>query len=84
MQISLTHRGPGLYNARAVKEAKGAGLVLIGVGTILSSMVLAGFLLGYALDNWLDTLPIFMLALGGLGFVGAILKIYKLLSQPQK
>ena len=79
----LTRYGSGLYNARAVSQIKGAGLALIGAGTILTSMVLAGLLLGYGLDNWLDTLPFFMLVLGCLGFVGGILKLHKLLSEPQ-
>lgn len=58
------------------------GLLLISVGTMLSSMVIAGFLLGYWLDNWLGTSPILMLILGALGFVGGILKVYKLLTDP--
>jgi len=67
-----------------VSEVKGTGLALIGAGTILTSMALAGLLLGYVLDNWLDTLPIFMFVFGCLGFVGGILKLHKLLSEPQK
>ena len=63
-----------------MKEAKGGGLALLGVGTILTSMVLAGFLSGYALDRQFDTSPIFMFVLGCLGFVGGILRVYKLLS----
>ena len=61
---------------------KGPGLLLISVGTMLTSMVVAGFLLGYGLDVWLDTKPIFMLILGVMGFVGGILKVYKLLNDP--
>lgn len=60
---------------------KGAGLVMVGVGTILTSMIAAGFLLGYATDSWLDTRPIFMLVFAGLGAVGGFLKVYKLLSR---
>ena len=56
------------------------GLGLIGVGTILASMVLSGFLLGYWADVWLDTRPLFMLLFAGLGFVGGILKVHKLLA----
>ncbi len=58
------------------------GLALIGVGTVLTSMVLSGFLLGYATDAWLDTRPIFMLLFGGLGFIGGILKVYRFLVEP--
>lgn len=55
------------------------GLLLIGVGTMLTSMVVAGFLLGYAVDTWMDSRPVFMLLLGGLGLIGGFLKVYKLL-----
>lgn len=82
--MALTRCRPSLYNARAVNKAKGTGLALIGVGTLLTSMVLAGLLLGYGLDKWLNTLPFFMFILGCLGFVGGILKVYKLLSGPQE
>ena len=64
-----------------MSESKGSGLVLIGVGTILSSMIVAGFLLGYGVDRWLDSQPIFMILFGGLGLGGGILKVYKLLSR---
>lgn len=62
-------------------QSKGAGLLLIGVGTILSSMIVAGFVLGYVVDSWLDSRPIFMLVFAGLGAVGGFLKVYKLLSR---
>jgi len=56
-------------------------MVLIGVGTILTSMILAGFVLGYLVDKWLDSQPMFMLVFAGLGAVGGFLKVYKLLSR---
>lgn len=56
-------------------------MLLIGVGTHLAAMVIAGFLLGYGADAWLDTRPVFMLLLGGLGLVGGILKAHRLLSR---
>ena len=55
------------------------GWALIGTGTMLASMILSGFLLGYWVDVWLDTKPVFMLVFGGLGLVGGILKAYRLL-----
>jgi len=63
-------------------QPKNTGLLLIGVGTILSSMTVAGFLLGYLVDLWLDTLPIFMLMFGFLGILGGLMKAYKLLTHP--
>ena len=64
-----------------MRQPGGAGLVLIGVGTILTSMILAGFVLGYLVDKWLDSQPMFMLVFAGLGAVGGFLKVYKLLSR---
>jgi len=64
-----------------VNEQKGPGLLLLGVGTMLTSMIVAGFLLGYLTDRWLDSQPLFMLLFGGLGFVGGFLKVYRLLSR---
>lgn len=58
-------------------KKKSAGLALIGVGTMLTSMVISGFILGYATDAWLETRPVFMLLFGGLGFVGGMLKVYR-------
>lgn len=63
-------------------RSKKARPLLIGVGTMLTSMIAAGFLLGYAADLWLGTQPWFMLGLGVLGFIGGILKVYKLLTHP--
>lgn len=58
-----------------------SGLALIGVGTMLTSMMVAGFLLGYGVDKWLDSRPVFMLLFGALGAVGGFLKVCKLLSK---
>ena len=65
-----------------MKQKKSQSLLLVGVGSMLTSIVVSGFLLGYAVDVWIDTKPIFMLLLGGLGFVGGFLKVYKLLIHP--
>lgn len=66
-----------------MNKSKGPGLLLIGVGSILTSMIAAGFILGYVVDIWLKTQPIFLLSLGILGFIGGILKVYRLLSDPR-
>ena len=68
-----------VFSSVDMAKHKGSGLALIGVGTMLTSMVISGFILGYAADVWLDTRPIFMMLLGGLGFVGGILKVYRFL-----
>lgn len=66
-----------------MKKTKGPGLLLIGVGNIFASTIIAGFLLGWVVDRWLETQPIFMLAFGLLGFIGGGLKVYKMLSDPR-
>ena len=63
--------------------AKGTGLLLIGAGSMLTSMAVSGFVLGYLTDTWLDSRPVFMLVFGGLGLVGGFLKVFRLLSQDE-
>lgn len=63
-------------------KSKAPGLLLISVGTMLTSMAVSGFFLGYLVDVWWETAPMFMLALGALGFVGGLLKVYRLLNDP--
>ena len=65
-----------------MKQHKSRSLLLVGVGSMLTSIVVSGFLLGYLVDSWLETEPVFMLLMGALGFVGGFLKVYKLLIHP--
>lgn len=62
-----------------MKQNKSTGWLLIGVGTNLTSMIVAGFVLGYGLDYLIDTTPLFMILFGILGFVGGIIKAYEML-----
>ena len=64
-----------------VTKSNRTGLVLVGAGTMLTSMVVAGFLLGYAVDTWLQSRPVFMLICGGLGAIGGFMKVSRLLSR---
>lgn len=58
--------------------------LLLGVGSMLTSMIAAGFILGYVVDVWLGTEPLFLLILGFLGFIGGFIKVYEMLtSMPQ-
>ena len=63
-------------------QSRQAKPLLMGVGSMLTSMGVAGFVLGYATDWWLGTAPLFLLGFGILGFIGGVLKIYKLLTHP--
>lgn len=55
--------------------------LLLSAGSIFTSMLIAGFLVGYALDELFDTKPIFLLSCAVLGFIGGIQKVHKLSSK---
>ena len=56
-------------------------LLQVSAGTMLTSMIASGFLLGYLADRWLATRPWLMLVFGCLGIIGGFLKAYNLLSR---
>lgn len=62
-----------------MRQPDGGSIVLLGSGTVLTSMIISGFLLGYLADYWLDSRPLFMLVCAGLGAVGGFLKVCNLL-----
>ncbi len=67
-----------------VKEKeKKLNLLMLGVGTILTSMVISGLILGFIVDWWLGTTPIFMMSFLLIGFIGGMLKVYKMLTHPE-
>lgn len=55
-----------------------ANYLMLSAGSIFTSMLIAGFLVGYVLDEIFDTRPIFMLACALLGFIGGIQKVIRL------
>ncbi len=75
--------GPGREAPRggAGRAAPRTGWLLVGLGTHLAAMTVTGFLLGFFLDGWLGTRPALMLLLGGLGFVGGVLRAHRTLSR---
>jgi len=56
-----------------------SGLLMVSAGNIFASMVISGLVLGYLVDSWFDTRPIFMLSLGALGLIGGFQRVHKLL-----
>lgn len=61
------------------KKREPLPLLQTGAGTILSSMAISGFILGFATDQLFDTTPLFLLFFGFLGVIGGIMKAHKLL-----
>ena len=59
------------------------GLMNVGAGNVFASTVIAGLLLGYGVDYWLGTAPLFMLAGGLLGFIGGMRNAHRLMQAQQ-
>ncbi len=55
--------------------------LMLGVGSMLTAMIASGFILGYLIDSWLGTMPLFLLSFGVLGFIGGMLKVHKLMNK---
>ncbi len=55
-----------------------ANYLLISAGSIFTSMLIAGFVVGYMLDQIFDTTPLFFLGCAVLGFIGGIQKVHQL------
>ncbi len=60
------------------KPSPAANYLLISAGSVFTSMVIAGFIVGYVIDYLLDTTPIFFLGCGVLGFIGGAQKVHLL------
>ncbi len=58
------------------KKPQQPNILMISAGSMFTSMVIAGFLVGYGLDLLFDTTPFLMLACGVLGFIGGGQKVY--------
>ena len=63
---------------RLGESGLGRAGVFIALGAEVSGAVGASAFLGYYLDQWLETEPLFMLALVILGTVGAFWRVYRM------
>ncbi|MDX1352164.1 MAG: AtpZ/AtpI family protein [Thiomicrorhabdus sp.] len=70
-----------LKTKKVAPPSAAANYLLLSAGSIFTSMLIAGFLVGYAFDQIFDTTPIFMLLCALLGFIGGIQKVHKLSSR---
>ncbi|GEM_PF-6162568 len=55
------------------------GLMNVGAGNVFASTVIAGLLLGFLVDRWLDVAPIAMLVGGLLGIIGGMRNAHRLM-----
>lgn len=63
------------------KHKPALNFLLLSAGSMFTSMIIAGFLVGYFIDLFLETTPIFLLSCGVLGFIGGMMKVHKLLEK---
>lgn len=78
----MTELGSG--SGKKGDEAKpkpALNFLLLSAGSMFTSMIIAGFLVGYALDQLFDTTPIFLLGCAVLGFIGGMQKVHRLTSR---
>jgi ATP synthase protein I len=54
------------------KEATNQAAMAMELPFVLVSAVVVGGLIGYFLDRWLHTKPVFLLILGGIGFFAGV------------
>lgn len=54
------------------------GLMNVGAGNVFASTVIAGLLLGFLVDRWLNVAPIAMLIGGLLGVIGGMRNAHRL------
>lgn len=66
------------------KPKVGMNFLLIGSGQMFTSMVIAGFIVGYGIDYLLETTPIFMMLCGLLGIIGGSQKVHRILMRMEK
>lgn len=59
-------------------------LLMVSAGNVFASMVISGLLLGYLMDGWLDTRPMFMLGFGVLGLIGGFQRVHRMLAAKDK
>ncbi|MBE0493496.1 MAG: hypothetical protein IBX48_04065 [Thiomicrospira sp.] len=71
-------------DANKSKPKVGMNFLLIGSGQMFTSMVIAGFIVGFAIDYLLETTPIFMMLCGLLGLIGGSQKVHRLLQHMDK
>lgn len=74
-----TDKKPVEKSSRQQKPA--LNFLLLSAGSMFTSMIVAGFLVGYVFDLLFGTMPLFLLSFGVLGFIGGMMKVHKLLGK---
>ena len=68
---------PGVEKA---KDVSNQAAIAMELPFVLVAAVVVGGLLGYLLDHWLHTKPVFLLVLGGIGFYAGVRDVLRRLA----
>jgi len=68
---------PGVEKA---KDVSNQAAIAMELPFVLVAAVVVGGLLGYLLDHWLHTKPVFLLVLGGIGFFAGVRDVLRRLA----
>jgi len=63
--------------SRATRQATNQAALALELPFVLVGTIALGAALGYFLDHWMHTRPIFMFVLGALGFAGGLREILR-------
>ena len=55
-----------------------------GLGLVFFSTIAGGYFLGWLLDRWLGTTPLFGLILAGLGMAAGLVEVLKMIKRAEK
>jgi ATP synthase protein I len=66
--------------AEKAKDVSNQAAIALELPFVLVAAVVVGGLLGYFLDRWLHTKPVFLLVLGGVGFFAGVRDVLRRLS----
>lgn len=76
-KITAAKERQGLLPKTHKRPAEGMGMVMH-IGTEMVAGVAVGLLIGYWIDRWLGTMPLFFILCFFLGVAGSALNIYRL------
>jgi ATP synthase protein I len=63
------------------KDVSNQAAIAMELPFVLVAAVVVGGLLGYLLDHWLHTKPVFLLVLGGIGFFAGVRDVLRRLAR---
>jgi ATP synthase protein I len=66
--------------AEKAKDVSNQAAIALELPFVLVAAVVVGGLLGYFLDRWLHTKPVFLLVLGGVGFFAGVRDVLRRVS----